>query len=157
MMIRNALSIKAEAMGLIVGIGDEEWKKYLSDLVNQVDAKKLNLDWDKAYYPLPKQLRNPAVVKEYRNGEREYVSSQLWLRLTKAGSSELLVPEETSGVLLEGETGKVLKPFNGLPLVTPDDTDYLIRIHIRESENKTGQSTLDMSWHLYGNTINQLI
>ncbi len=152
-MTRNELSIKAEAIGLLTGI-DSEWQEYLAELVKTVDARKLNLNWDNAFYPLPKQLRNPAVVREFKDGEREYVSSQLWLRLNKRGDRELLVPDETSGVLLEGETGKVLKPFNGLPLITPEDTDFLIRIHIKEDEDyRTGHSIASMNWCLYSNSM----
>lgn len=153
MIIRNDLSIKAEAVGLLLGI-DKEWEEYLLELVESVDPKKLTLDWENAFYPLPKQLRNPSVVKEYKDGVREYLSSQLWLKLNKQGEKELLVPDETSGILLEGETGKVLKPFNGLPMITPENTDYLIRIHIQEKPHPKEGSVLDMSWRLYTNNIN---
>ena len=150
---RNAVSIKAEATGLLAGI-DKGWEEYLLDLIQNVDPRKINLDWANAFYPLPRQLRNPSVIREYKNGERDYVSSQLWLKLNKEGEKELLVPDETSGILLEGETGKVLKPFNGLPLVTPADTDYLIRIHIQEKPHPKEGSVLDMNWQLYTNTLN---
>lgn len=154
-MLRNDLSIKAEATGLVVGIGDAEWEEYLLDLINTVDSAKIRLDWDNAFYPLPKQLRNPCVVKEFKNGDREYVSSQLWLKLNKHGDRELLIPDETSGVILEGETGKVLRPLNGLPLITPDDTDFLIRIHIREKTNPSAKpDELDMNWCLYTKEAN---
>ena len=152
-MIRDDLSIKAEAINLLSGI-DKEWEEYLLDLVDRVNPRKINLDWENAQYPLPKQLRNPSVIREYKNGERIYVSSQLWLKLSKEGEKELLVPEETSGILLEGETGKVIKPFNGLPTVTPDNTDYLIRIHIQEKHYPEQGPVLEMNWQLYTNSIN---
>lgn len=151
-MTNKDMSVKAEAIGLLIGI-DPQWEQYLSELVALVDSQKVSLDWKNALYPLPKQLRNPSVIREFKDGAREYASSQLWLRLNKEGDRELLVPDETSGVLLEGETGKVLKPFNGLPLVTPDNTDFLIRIYIKETETTHGQFVSDMNWSLYTNSM----
>lgn len=154
-MMRNNVSIKAEATGLIMGVGDKEWEEYLLDLIQNANPDKIRLDWENAFYPLPKQLRNPSVIKEFANGEREHVSSQIWLKLNKDGNKELLIPDETSGVILEGETGKVVRPFNGLPLITPSDTDYLIRIHIREKiGGHSAENESDMNWCLYTNEAN---
>lgn len=150
-MTHKTSQTKVEAMGLVLGIGDKDWEEYLLNLIGLSDPERISLDWENASYPLPKQLKNPAVAKELPDGTREYISSQLWLRLTKNGEKELLIPDETSGVLFEGDTGKVLKGFNCLPLVTPNDTDYLIRILIRE--NDMSEKPL-MNWQLYTNVLN---
>lgn len=150
-MTRNKTQTKVQAMGLVVGIGNTEWEEYLLSLIGLSDPERLYLDWENASYPLPKQLKNPAVAKELPDGTREYMSSQLWLRLNKNGEKELLIPDETSGVLFEGDTGKVLKGFNCLPMVTPRNTDYLIRILIREQDDS--EKPL-MNWQLYTNYLN---
>lgn len=149
-MTHDNLSIKTHAANLLKGI-DKEWEGYLLDLLDNADSKKLFLEWDKAFYPLPKQLRNPSVVKEYKDGAREYVSSQLWLKLNAQGEKELLVPDETSGILMEGETGKIIKPFKALPMITPEDADFLVRIYIQEKPHPKEGTVTDMSWYLYTN------
>ena len=42
--MRNNVSIKAEATGLIMGVGDKEWEEYLLDLIKNVNPAKIKLD-----------------------------------------------------------------------------------------------------------------
>jgi hypothetical protein len=94
------------------------------------------------------------VLKEYKDGSCEYASSQIWLAIDQSGRRTIIEPKETSGVLIEGETGRILRPFSNLPEVTPRDTQYLIRILIRkEFDDKTQQQNTNMRWTLYTNTF----
>lgn len=147
------IQTKIIAAHLLHGV-DPEWQNFLYDLLENARERDIPIDFDRALSPLPKQLRNPCVLKEYKDGSCEYVSSQIWLAIDQRGRRTIIEPKETSGVLIEGETGRILKPFSNLPEITPRDTQHLIRILIRnEIDDKTQQQSTNMRWTLYTNTF----
>lgn len=147
-MKRPLLSVKAEAFGLIQGI-DPEWSHYLGVAIEYTDPDKIALDWVNPN-PLPKQLRNPSVIAKSGEGDIEYISTQVWLAIDDEGNRKLITPNETSGVMIEQGTGKIIENFIGLPEITPDDTKYLIRMSIRRAVNKdTNESYPETKWTLY--------
>jgi hypothetical protein len=147
-MSRPELSVKAEALGLIRDI-DPEWSEYLSTAIELTVANKIALDWTSAR-PLPKQLRNPSCLAKTKEGAILYLSTQVWLAIDAAGDKQLITPEETSGVLIEDSTGKIIQNFTGLPEVVPENTKHLIRISIRSDMNEeTKQRQPETKWTLY--------
>lgn len=147
------IQTKIIAAHLLHGV-DPEWQDYLFELLEKARERDIPIDFKHAMNPLPKQLRNPCVVKEYKDGSCEYTSSQIWLAIDQSGRRTIIEPKETSGVLIEGETGRILKPFSNLPEVTPRGTQYLIRILIRKKfDDKTQQQNTNMRWTLYTNTF----
>ena len=141
------------AANIIRGV-DPEWQDFLYDLIERANEHDINIDFSKACYPLPKQLKNSSVVKEYNDGCREYISSSIWLAIDKQGNRTIIEPKETSGVLIDGETGCIIRPFNHLPAVTPHGTEHLIRILIRRETNQdTLESQPSMRWKLYTNNF----
>lgn len=143
---------KVIAANIIHGI-PLEWEEYLHILLENSQERDVRIDFNQSQHPFPKQLRNPCVLKEYKDGTCEYVSSQIWIAIDGNGQRTVIEPQETSGVLIEGETGRILKPFNKLPEVTPRDAQHLIRILIRKATDvRTKQQRESMSWTLYTNT-----
>lgn len=143
------IQTKIIASHLLYGI-NPEWQDFLCSLLENAKDKDIPIDFEHALSPLPKQLRNPCVLKEYKDGVCEYMSSQIWLAIDQTGKRTIIEPKETSGVLIEGETGRIIKPFSNLPTITPRDTQYLIRILIRkEFNNLTQQLEAKMRWTLY--------
>ncbi len=150
-MTRPELSVKAEALGLIKGI-DPEWSEYLSTAIELTMADKIALDWAGAK-PLPKQLRNPSCLSRTKDGNIIYLSTQVWLAIDEEGGKQLITPEETSGVLIEDATGKIIQNFTGLPAVVPANTKHLIRISIRSDvNNETKERQPETKWTLYSYT-----
>lgn len=149
-MNRPELSVKAEALGLIQGI-DSEWSDYLTTAIELTVADKIALDWANAK-PLPKQLRNPSCLAKAQNGDTIYLSTQVWLAIDFEGNRTLILPEETSGVMIEQTTGKIIRNFTGLPEITPENTKHLIRISIRrETDAETNEEYPETKWTLYSN------
>ena len=125
------------------------WQEYLHELLENSQEEDIPVDFNLAEYPLPKQLKNSCVLKEFKDGSLDYQSSQIWLAIDDGGNRRIIEPKETSGVLIEGDTGKIIKAFNGLPEITPDKTEKLIRILIRKEDS----GTPIMRWRLYSNTL----
>lgn len=143
---------KIVAAHIIHGV-PAEWEEYLHLLLEHSRERDIQINFNQPPQPFPKQLRNPCVLKEYKDGSCEYVSSQIWLSISASGERTIIEPQETSGVLIEGETGRILKPFNKLPEVTPRDARHLIRILIRKGiDARTKQQRESMTWTLYTNT-----
>ena len=150
-MNRPELSVKAEALGLIQGI-DPEWSDYLTTAIEFTEAEKIALDWTTAR-PLPKQLRNPSCLAQDATGGIKYLSTQVWLAIDFEGNKKFITPDETSGVLIEERTGKIIQNFTGLPEVTPENTKHLIRISIRrETDEESKEYHPETKWTLYSNS-----
>ncbi len=151
-MIMMNTQTKTIATHLITGV-EAEWQDYLYELLEQARDKDIPVDFNHAEAPLPKQLRNSCVIREYKDGSCEYNSSQIWLAIDQYGNRTIIEPKETSGVLIEGETGKILKTFNCLPEPTPKGTQHLIRILIRKETDTKGQQNTTMHWKLYTDVV----
>lgn len=135
---------------LIKGL-DIEWFSFLKDLAKDADPNNIIKDWDDAESPLPRQLRNPAVIKEFTDGRTLVISSQIWLVIDDEGNRSIIEPEETSGIVTD-ENGKVKRRLAGLPSLAPKNTKYLVRIVIRETLDEENDDVVyDSSWWLYKN------
>lgn len=141
----------AFCLELIKGL-DIEWFEFLHDLMKTASTNNLIESYEDAVTPLPRQLRNPAVIKEFTDGRLLTSSSQIWLVIDEDGKRSIIEPEETSGIVTD-ENGKVKRRLTGLPSLTPKNTKYLIRIVIRESLGEEKDAVVyDSSWRLYKNT-----
>ena len=142
-------ALQQRCFDLIKGI-DSEWSTYLGALIqNTKDERELIIGQPRA---MVYQLRNPAVVIKEEDDSETYASGCVWLLNYVDGTREIVVPEETSGVLFERATGKLIKNFTGLPTPLPDNVNSVIRIAIR-----TGIDTNDVSinWRLFSTDVSK--
>ena len=126
-----------------------EWKEYLTALLETVNLKHMSIDWDYAA-PLPIQLRNPSIIlrKLEDDGVEEltYLISQIWLLIMEDGTNQIIIPEETSGSMMDFDTKEVISNFNGLPSIVPSGVKHMLRVVITKS---TSTSVENMGWTLY--------
>lgn len=141
---------KVIAANYITGI-EPEWQEYLLSVLDDANGRKLPVDFDDVdlVHDIEYQLHNSTVTIRYKDGKEIIASSQVWIAFKEDGTRELIEPPETSGVLIEAETGKVLKSYNGLPMPLPKGTKHLIRIHIRNQVQPSGDVKSSMRWRLF--------
>ena len=133
---------------IVTGV-QPDWEDYLFDIIEKSYDEDIIIS-DKIEPVMPKQLFNPAVVHLHKNGTEEFMSSQIWISVNDEGNKTLIVPDETSGVLMSKEGKRILGHFSGLPSLTPKDAKELVRIVIR----KESQDVVKMRVHLYGECVN---
>lgn len=126
---------------LLTGL-EKEWVEYLNDFIDNTQSER-ELFIPPAR-PMILQLRNPAVVIKEEDGSETIASGCVWLIQYTNRTKEIIVPEETSGVLLERSTGRLLKNYNGLPYPLPDNVESLMRINLRITGDETS-----INWRLY--------
>lgn len=146
----NELEVyRNRCLNLIKGI-DPEWEEFLKDIIVNTQNKR------ELFIPEPRpmiyQLRNPTVVIREDDGGETHVSGCVWLLSFKDGRSELVVPEETSGVFLERKTGRLLSNFDSLPTPIPDDVEAIIRISLR-TDPKTDERGI--GWRMYSANVSK--
>lgn len=142
-------ALQQRCFDLIKGI-DPEWFEYLSTLIANVkDERELVIGEPRE---MVFQLRNPAVIIKEADGSETHASGCIWLLNYEDGSREIVVPEETSGVLFERASGKLIKNFSSLPTPLPDNVSNVIRIALR-----TGSEIDDVSisWRLFSTNVSK--
>lgn len=125
-----------------------KWKEFVLQEAMLSDPKALPVDWRKAD-PLPPLILNSCVQWISEDETEVYAhKSNVWVLFKKDGTTEVIDPEETSGVIYAGEDKRIVQRFDSIPQTVPADVVRAIRINLGALTDARGHS-YGVEWHLY--------